>query len=90
MKKKKMTFSLRKTQLFIQVFFLVLLFNGFSLRAAVNTNDITNEMSSITQQNRTVKGKVVDEKGNPLPGVTIIIIKNLNKGLTIEGIFSII
>ena len=74
MKKKKMTFSLRKTQLFIQVFFLVLLFNGFSLRAAVNTNDITNEMSSITQQNRTVKGKVVDEKGIPLPGVTITVL----------------
>lgn len=74
MKKKKMTFSMRKTQLFIQVFFFMLLFNGFSLRAAVNTNDITNEKSSVTQQNRTVKGKVVDEKGIPLPGVTITVL----------------
>jgi len=74
MKKKKMTFSMRKTQLFIQVFFFMLLFNGFSLRAAVNINDISNEMPSVTQQNRTVKGKVVDEKGIPLPGVTITVV----------------
>lgn len=64
-------FFLRRTQLFIKVFFLVLLFNGFSLRAAVNIDDITNEKCSATQQLQTVKGKVVDDKGNPLLGVTI-------------------
>lgn len=64
-------FFLRRTQLFIKVFFLVLLFNDFSLRAAVNIDDITNEKCSTTQQLQTVKDKVIDDKGNLRPWVTI-------------------
>ena len=90
MKKRKMIFLRKESFLFFEIFFLMFLFNGFSTRAAVNFNDITIERSNVVQQNRTVKGKVVDEKDNPLPGVTIIVVGSTRGVSTdLDGSYSI-
>jgi hypothetical protein len=45
---------------------------------------------SLLAQNRTIKGKVVDESGNPIPGVNVLA-RNSKKGVQTDkdGIFSI-
>ena len=90
MKKRKIIFLRKENFLFFEIFFLMILFNGFSARAAVDFDDIAIERSNVIQQNRTVKGKVVDEKDNPLPGVTIIVVGS-TKGVStdLDGSYSI-
>lgn len=81
----------RKVLLFVNLFSIILLFNTGSLQAKVVINKRSGyEFSSLMQQNRTVKGKVVDEKGIPLPGVTILVVGS-TKGVStdLDGSYSI-
>lgn len=90
MKMREMMFLRKGKFLIFEIFFLMSLLNGFSLRASVNIDDIAVEKSNVIQQNRTVKGTVVDENGNPIPGVTIIVVGSTKGVLTdLEGSYSI-
>lgn len=90
MKMREMMFLRKGKFLIFEIFLLMSLLNGFSLRASVDIYDIAIEKSNVIQQNRTVKGTVVDENGNPVPGVTIIVVGSTKGVLTdLEGNYSI-
>ena len=91
MKKRKLTFLLQKTLLFTNFFSLVLLFNSFSVRAAININSNDIENINSLQQDRTLRGKVTDEKGVALPGVTIVV-DGSTRGVStdLDGSYSIV
>ncbi len=67
-------FSRREYLSIANVFFLLFLF----ISSPLNATDVSNHMRSDelheSQQKRVVKGKVVDENGMPLPGVTITVV----------------
>lgn len=73
----------------MNIFLFMVIFNSFSLIAA-DTSGIAKENSNILQQSHTVRGFVVDEEGNPLPGVTIIV-EGSTRGVStdIDGSYSI-
>ncbi|WP_332456344.1 SusC/RagA family TonB-linked outer membrane protein [Petrimonas sp.] len=85
MEKIKKMFLRRKVSLIIKIFFFLLLFNNLSLKAIDNS-----EYTNITQQNRAIKGTVVDEQGIPLPGVTIVV-EGTSRGVItdIDGSYTI-
>jgi TonB-linked SusC/RagA family outer membrane protein len=89
MKKKETMFLRGKTLLIMNVFLFMIFFSSFSLIAA-DTDGIDKEKSNILQQSHTVRGFVVDEEGNPLPGVTIIV-EGSTRGVStdIDGSYSI-
>jgi len=74
MKKRKMVLLLRKTLMTILGLILMFLLNSISLIASDEFRYINIGEQNDLQQNRTLKGKVVDENGNPLPGVTITVV----------------
>lgn len=82
-------FLREKTLLIMNIFLFMVIFNSFSLIAA-DTSGIAKENSNILQQSHTVRGFVVDEEGNPLPGVTIIV-EGSTRGVStdIDGSYSI-
>lgn len=86
--KKRKTIFLRRNWLISTFFFLILSLNIFSMGTA--TDDSLIEYINAFQQSQTLKGKVVDEKGNPLPGVTIIV-EGSTRGVTtdIDGSYTI-
>ncbi|MFA7492006.1 MAG: TonB-dependent receptor [Proteiniphilum sp.] len=74
MKKKKMMLFRRKTLPIVSIFFLMFLFNSIALLALDEFDCMNIEKQNGLQQNRTLRGKVLDENGNPLPGVTITVV----------------
>lgn len=78
--KKRKTICLRRCTLIIKIFLMFFSFNSLLLRAENGFTDIEH----VSQQNRVIKGKVVDEKGKPLPGVTITVV-GLTKGVITDN-----
>lgn len=80
---KQLSFSLKKTTLF----FCMSVFVG--IPAMANANNSVTENQSV-QQARSIKGHVVDENGEPMIGVTVII-KGVNGGAItdLDGNFTI-
>ncbi len=80
---KQLSFSLKKTTLF----FCMSVFVG--IPAMANANNSVSENQSV-QQARSIKGHVVDENGEPMIGVTVII-KGVNGGAItdLDGNFTI-
>lgn len=75
MKKREIMMLLPRNPLSIlRIFFLMFLFYSTTLVASEEFSSILNERQNDLQQNRTLKGKVVDESGMPLPGATITVI----------------
>lgn len=90
MKKRKMMLFRRKTLPVAQIFFLMFLLNNLSLVASDKFGYMNIEKQNELQQNRTLRGKVVDEKGVPLPGVTITVVGSTRGVITdIDGNYSI-
>ncbi len=83
MKKGKEMFSRRKCLSIANIFFLLFLFISFPLSATDESSHMRNDGLHESQQNLTVKGVVVDESANPLPGVTILI-EGSTRGVTTD------
>lgn len=87
MKKKKIT-CLRKLNRF-SVLLLACLFTmqGF---ASGKDSSIENNLVTTSQQDKTVEGKIVDEAGLPLPGVSVLV-KGTTTGTTtdVDGVFKL-
>ncbi len=83
MKKGKEMFSRRKCLSIANIFFLLFLFISFPLSATDESSHIGNDGLHESQQNLTVRGVVVDESANPLPGVTILI-EGSTRGVTTD------
>lgn len=90
MKAKGMMLSRKENLRMCEFFFLMFLFNIFSSGATNHLNWLVLESPVSIQQNRDIKGIVVDEKGNPLPGATIVIEGTTRGVITdVDGSFSI-
>ncbi len=76
-------FSRRKCLSIANIFFLLFLFISSPLSAADKSSHMRNDGPHESQQNFTVKGVVVDESANPLPGVTILI-EGSTRGVTTD------
>ncbi|MGI6522099.1 MAG: SusC/RagA family TonB-linked outer membrane protein [Fermentimonas sp.] len=83
MKKSKEMFSRRKNLSIANVFFLLFLFISSPLSATDESSHMSDDRLHESQQNFTVKGVVVDESANPLPGVTILI-EGSTRGVTTD------
>lgn len=73
MKREEIAFLQRKKLLIILSFLLLFFCNSIILKAVNNSGNFNNKSYETLQQDQTVKGRVIDEKGDPLPGVTIVI-----------------
>ena len=89
--KKRGMMIFKKKSFVINFFFFMIFFNCFSIHGADNTRSISDvKMKGIDQQNHVVKGKVTDENGATLPGVTIIIVGSTKGVITdTDGFYSI-
>lgn len=100
MKSKKTIVSLLSNKIFLLIIPCLFIFSRFDYIQA-NTSENGNNSSAyagtlffeneeISQQNRQISGTVTDPNGDPLPGVTIIILGTTKGVITdIDGIFSI-
>lgn len=91
MKKKLSVFLQNHFLFFITLVCILLLTSSFPLKADINNESrILNLNSEIVKQNKIVMGVVKDEKGNPLPGVTIIVVGSTRGVSTdLDGSYSI-
>lgn len=91
MKKKMSVFFKKSFKFFTSIFFVLLLMFSFPLTASIdNGSHFLDLNSTIVEQNRVVTGIVKDEKGSPLPGVTIVI-EGSTRGVStdLDGSYSI-
>jgi TonB-linked SusC/RagA family outer membrane protein len=93
MKKRKLMMGIfysriKKLTVIMGISVILILLAGFSSKAEDNSSGT--KVNTTSQQQSSAKGKVLDDSGQPLPGVTVVVKGTTNGTVTdVDGVFTI-